>query len=84
MTMYHAAADKAWVLNTWDRLVIPKPFSRVLVRVGKLIPVPTEASDEDLERYSADLQAALDRVYEFAEANVSKVGTAEFPLGIVE
>jgi lysophospholipid acyltransferase (LPLAT)-like uncharacterized protein len=84
MTMYHAAADKAWVLNTWDRLVIPKPFSRVLVRVGKLIPVPTEASDENLERYSAELQAALDRVYEFAEANVSKVGTAEFPVGIVE
>jgi lysophospholipid acyltransferase (LPLAT)-like uncharacterized protein len=84
MTMYHAAADKAWVLNSWDRLVIPKPFSRVLVRVGKLIPVPTEASDEDLERYSAELQAALDRVYEFAEANVSRVGTAEFPLGIVE
>jgi lysophospholipid acyltransferase (LPLAT)-like uncharacterized protein len=84
MTMYHAAVDKAWVLNTWDRLVIPMPFSRVLVRFGKLIPVPTDASDEDLERYSGELQAALDRVYEFAEQNVSKVGTAEFPPGIVE
>jgi lysophospholipid acyltransferase (LPLAT)-like uncharacterized protein len=81
MTMYHAAADRAWVLNTWDRLVIPKPFSRVLVRVGKLIPVPTDASDEELERYSAELQVSLDRVYEFAETNVSKVGTAAFPYG---
>jgi hypothetical protein len=25
------------------------------------------------------LQAALDRVREFAEANIGKVGTAEFP-----
>jgi lysophospholipid acyltransferase (LPLAT)-like uncharacterized protein len=72
------AVEKAWVLNTWDRLMIPKPFSRVLVRFGKLIPVPPDATDEDIERYTAELQAALDRVCEFAEANVSKVGTAEF------
>ena len=79
LTMFHVAVERAWVLNTWDRLIIPKPFSRVLVRFGKLIPVPAHASDEDLERYSAELQAALDRVCEFAEENVSKVGTAEFP-----
>jgi lysophospholipid acyltransferase (LPLAT)-like uncharacterized protein len=36
----HMAVDRAWVLNTWDRLIIPKPFSRVLMRFGKLIPVP--------------------------------------------
>jgi len=80
LTMFHAAVDKAWMLNSWDRLLIPKPFSRVLVRFGKLIPVPADASDHDLERYTAELQASLDRVCEFAEANVGKVGTAEFPL----
>ncbi len=79
MTTFHAAVDKAWVLKSWDRMMIPKPFSRVLVRVGKLIPVPADASDADLERYSAELQATLDRVCEFAEANVSKAGTSEFP-----
>ena len=79
LTMFHAAVDKAWVLNTWDRLMIPVPFSRVLVRFGKLIPVPAKASDEDVERYTNELQSALDRVREFAEANVSKVGTSEFP-----
>jgi lysophospholipid acyltransferase (LPLAT)-like uncharacterized protein len=73
------AVERAWVLNTWDRLIIPKPFSRVLVRFGKLIPVPADASEEDLERYTAELQAALDRVCEFAEESVKKVGTAEFP-----
>ena len=77
--MFHAAVDRAWVLNSWDRLMIPAPFSRVLVRVGKLIPVPKNATDEDLERYTAELQAALDRVCEFAEANVSRAGTREFP-----
>jgi hypothetical protein len=79
MTMFHAAVDRAWVLNTWDRLMIPAPFSRVLVRVGKLIPVPQDATDEDLERYTAELQAGLDRVCEFSEANVKDAGTDEFP-----
>ena len=79
MGMFHAAVDNAWVLNTWDKLMIPLPFSRVLLRFGKLIPVPRDASDQDLEAYTAELQTSLDRVCEFAESNVSKVGTAEFP-----
>ena len=77
--MFHAAVDKAWVLNTWDKLMIPVPFSRVLVRFGKLIPVPANATEQELERYTQELQNALDRVCQFAEANVSKTGTAEFP-----
>ena len=75
LTMFHIAVERAWVLDTWDRLVIPKPFSRVLMRFGKLIPVPAEASDEDLERYQQQLQDSLDRVCEFAEENVCKLGT---------
>ena len=79
LTMFHAAVDKAWVLNSWDRMMIPMPFSRVLVRFGKMIRVPDGATDEDLDRYTAELQAALDRVCAFAETNVSRVGMGEFP-----
>jgi lysophospholipid acyltransferase (LPLAT)-like uncharacterized protein len=79
MTMFHVAVEHAWVLNTWDRLMIPKPFSRVLMRFGKLIPVPPEAGDKDIECYQQELQESLDRVREFAEANIGNVGTAEFP-----
>lgn len=74
LTMFHIAVESAWVLNTWDRLIIPKPFSRVLIRFGKLIPVPADASDEDLERYQQQLQDSLDRVCDFAEANIEKAG----------
>jgi lysophospholipid acyltransferase (LPLAT)-like uncharacterized protein len=79
LTMFHVAVDRAWVLNTWDRLMIPKPFSRVLLRVGKLIAVPESASDEQITHYEQELQNALDRCVEFAEANIRKAGTAEFP-----
>jgi hypothetical protein len=50
-----------------------------MMRIGKSIPVPADARDEDLERYQAQLQESLDRVVEFADANVSQVGSAEFP-----
>ncbi len=79
LTTFHIAVDQAWVLNTWDRLIIPKPFSRVLMRFGKLIAVPVDASDEAVDRFQQQLQDSLDRIREFAEANVSKVGTPEFP-----
>ena len=80
LTTFHAAVDKGIVLNSWDKMVIPLPFARVLVRVGKLIRVPADASDEDLERCAAELQATLDRVRGFSEENVSEVGSGEFPL----
>jgi lysophospholipid acyltransferase (LPLAT)-like uncharacterized protein len=79
MSTFHIAVESAWVLNTWDRLIIPKPFSRVLMRFGNLIPVPADASDEDVERYQQKLQDSLDRIREFAEANAHRVGASEFP-----
>ena len=82
LTMFHIAVERAWVLNTWDRLVIPKPFSRVLMRFGKLIPVPADASDEELEGYQQQLQDSLDRVCEFAEGNIKKLGTEKSPSGV--
>jgi lysophospholipid acyltransferase (LPLAT)-like uncharacterized protein len=78
LSPFNMALDRAWVLNTWDRLIIPKPFSRVLMRFGTLIVVPTDARDEDLEGYQQQLQDSLDRVQEFAQKNVHGVGTTEF------
>jgi lysophospholipid acyltransferase (LPLAT)-like uncharacterized protein len=80
LTTFHAAVDRGIVLNSWDKMIIPLPFARVLVRVGKLIHVPADATDENLERYTAELQATLDRVCEFSEVNVGRVGTGEFPI----
>ena len=81
LSMFHMAVERAWILNTWDRLMIPKPFSRVLVRFGKLIPVPPDASDQEVACYQQELQNSLDRVREFAEGNLRKVGSPELPYG---
>jgi len=79
LTTFHAAVDKGVVLNSWDKMVIPLPFARVLVRVGKLIHVAADAGDEEMARCTAELQATLDRVCEFSEKNVGRVGSGDFP-----
>ncbi len=68
ITAFYVSVQRAWVLNTWDRLVIPKPFSPVLVRVARKIFVPPDADDAAMERYHTEMQAALERVTDFAEA----------------
>jgi hypothetical protein len=46
------------------------------MRISRPIPVP---SDGDHEQYHAELQVALDRVRVFAEENLHKAGSPEFP-----
>jgi len=78
-TFYVAVAD-AWILNTWDQLIIPRPFSKVLVRFGAKMRVPADADDHRLEQFQNALQSSLERVTTFAEANVARVGSTEFPV----
>jgi lysophospholipid acyltransferase (LPLAT)-like uncharacterized protein len=79
LSAFHIAVEKAWVLNTWDAFMIPKPFTRALMRVARQVVVPADANDGEMERFHAELQASLDRVREFAEANVTRVGSQDFP-----
>ncbi len=80
LAAFHIALENPWVLNTWDRMMIPRPFSRALVRMSSVIRVPADAGDATMERLQMELQQALERVRRFAEENVSKAGSAEFPL----
>ena len=80
MSVFHIAVEGAWILKTWDRFMIPKPFSRVLMRVAGEITVPAETNEEQMEQLQQQMQAALDRTREFAEQNVGRVGTPEFPV----
>jgi lysophospholipid acyltransferase (LPLAT)-like uncharacterized protein len=80
MAAFYVALSDAWVLNTWDALMIPKPFSKALARVGAKMRVPAEADEAQMAEYHRQLQAALERVTRFAEEHVARVGSAEFPV----
>lgn len=44
-------ADRCWVLNSWDRYLIPKPFARVAILYTEPMLIPPTASGEELESY---------------------------------
>jgi lysophospholipid acyltransferase (LPLAT)-like uncharacterized protein len=71
ITAFYVAVEKAWVLKTWDAMLIPKPFSCAYVRVAKNIFVPPDADDAALNRYHAEMQASLVRITAFAESQFS-------------
>ncbi len=77
---FYVALEDPWVLNTWDRFMIPKPFSRALIRVARNIHVPPDADEDEVTRLHQEMQAALDRVRKFAEENVRQAGSPEFPV----
>jgi len=71
ITAFYVAVENAWVLGTWDAMLIPKPFSRAYVRVAKNVSVPPDADDAAMECYHAEMQAALERVTDYAESQFS-------------
>lgn len=71
MVAFHIALDNPWTLKTWDGCMIPKPFSRSLMRVSRQLFVPREADERQMEAFHAQLQSSLVRVREFAEKNVA-------------
>jgi lysophospholipid acyltransferase (LPLAT)-like uncharacterized protein len=53
------AADRAWRLKSWDRFVVPKPFSRIKIVVGQPIYVEKKLSKEALETVRQEAENAL-------------------------
>jgi len=84
MAAFYVALSDAWVLKTWDALMIPKPFSKALVRFSSKMRVPAESANAgpnaQVEEYHRQLQAALERVTRFAEEHVAQVGSPAFPI----
>jgi lysophospholipid acyltransferase (LPLAT)-like uncharacterized protein len=59
---FHIALKSYWELPSWDRLQIPKPFTRALTLIGEPIYVSREASDEEIEEKQQRLQTTLDQL----------------------
>lgn len=68
---FHIALDRAWVLNSWDAMLIPKPFARALIRVSAPIDVSADADAHTLDACHDAMQAALERVRDAAESMIA-------------
>jgi len=45
----YVKAENAWYLNSWDKFMIPKPFSRVTIGFCEMIKLPPIQSKVDIE-----------------------------------
>lgn len=52
-------ADRAWRLNSWDRFMVPKPFSTITVLRGPHVPVPSHIGKDDFKRYKLQIEKAI-------------------------
>ena len=62
------SADKAWIAGSWDRSLIPKPFSRVTVRWEEPLSVPRKADPEESDAFRRQIEERLIRAH--AEADL--------------
>jgi lysophospholipid acyltransferase (LPLAT)-like uncharacterized protein len=53
------AAERRWTFRSWDEMFLPKPFSRAVLVVGDPIIIPEKFIAGDLEKYSAQVEVAL-------------------------
>jgi lysophospholipid acyltransferase (LPLAT)-like uncharacterized protein len=60
-------AEKFWTIKSWDRLQIPKPFTRARFFHAAPIYVDRDASDEEIERKREELQNELDELVELGK-----------------
>ncbi len=46
---FYTSADRAWYFGSWDRFMLPKPFARVTIRFGDIIPWKAMTNEAEFE-----------------------------------
>jgi lysophospholipid acyltransferase (LPLAT)-like uncharacterized protein len=70
---FYLLPERAWVMRSWDRFLIPKPFSRVVISWSRKIPALFPDADAAiLEQTRQELNDALERARLRAEEYLAK------------
>ena len=64
------AASRFWRVNSWDRFVIPRPFSRIAICVGDPVTVEKSTHIDDFGILSEQMEAKLLGLYQQAADNL--------------
>lgn len=57
---FSVECSRYWTVNSWDRMHIPKPFTRAQFIIAEPIYVPADIDDAGVESKRLELQEALD------------------------
>jgi lysophospholipid acyltransferase (LPLAT)-like uncharacterized protein len=56
---FSVAADRRWICNSWDRFMVPKPFSRVVLRFENPLQLDSLKNREDFESQRQRLEQIM-------------------------
>ncbi|HVC46552.1 MAG TPA: lysophospholipid acyltransferase family protein [Terracidiphilus sp.] len=59
--IFHLEPEHAWTLRSWDRFLVPKPFTRICVSWAQWIRVESDLPDDEFESKRLELNDALER-----------------------
>ena len=51
--------NRAWVMNSWDRFLIPKPFSTILIRWDEPIYIPGDLDEDNFESFRRQVEGRM-------------------------
>jgi hypothetical protein len=66
------SASSYFTINSWDRTIIPKPFSRIDFFYGEPLYLPAKVKPEGLEQYRLKLEEQLNELYDKAWGRYGK------------
>jgi len=58
---FHLQPEQAWVMKSWDRFLVPKPFTRIVVSWAQWTHVPADLPGDQFESKRQELNNALER-----------------------
>jgi lysophospholipid acyltransferase (LPLAT)-like uncharacterized protein len=79
ISCFYVAVQRAWILNSWDRMIIPKPFSPAAVYLSSPMSVPPDATEEQMSALHQHMQETLERCRLRAEEAISNQRSAISP-----
>lgn len=62
------SGQNLWVFNSWDRFMVPQPFSRVIIRFGAPIHVPKDLGTNGFEQMQTHVAQTLEQLYDDTDA----------------
>ncbi|MDH5368617.1 MAG: lysophospholipid acyltransferase family protein [Gammaproteobacteria bacterium] len=61
-------ASRYWESKSWDKFIIPKPFSRIVIAVGEPHSIDKKSNAEKLEEERVKMETAMNNLIEVARA----------------
>ncbi|HPA69721.1 MAG TPA: lysophospholipid acyltransferase family protein [Bacteroidales bacterium] len=58
------SSDRHWTFGSWDRFLVPKPFSRVIIRFGEPFYIPPDLDEDEFEKRRLHIGQKMKELYE--------------------